>query len=237
MTESEPESVDPALLGALRADFEPVAAVARERVAERLASSVGTLSLGRPLSAPLTPSPVGWARARSLSWLASFVLGGLCGAGLYGALRAEPAPRVIYIERATPPASVLPLVAASAAPTALPAPTEVKAPIAVSNASATPSASGARSAFANLAEQQALLDLARAAFARSDYPTTLALLKTHFQRFPKSVLSEEREALEIKALAGSGRSAEAHARAARFSANFPQSLLLPSINDSLHDNP
>jgi len=90
---------------------------------------------------------------------------------------------------------------------------------------------------ADLAEQQALLDQARAAFARSDYPNTLALLHTHHQRFAKSLLGEERAALEIKALAASGGKAEARASATRFRAQFPQSLLLPSVNDSVHDNP
>ncbi len=177
-------------------------------------------------------------RGHALSLVASFVLGGLCGAGIYGALRAPPPARVVYVERpAASSASPMsePIVVASAAASA--APPLAKQSGVVSSANPSPSASNARPGFANLAEQQALLDLARAAHITSDYPATLALLKAHFQRFPKSVLGEEREALEIKALAASGRIVEAQARAARFKAQFPQSVLLPSVNDSLTTNP
>jgi len=61
----------------------------------------------------------------------------------------------------------------------------------------------------------------------------LAALKAHFRRYPKSMLGEERAALEIKALAASERRTEAMARAVRFKAQYPQSLLLPSVQDSV----
>ena len=96
---------------------------------------------------------------------------------------------------------------------------------------AAPGASVDRSA--SLAEQQALLDVARQEFAQSDYAQTLKTLALHSARFSKSVLAEEREALWIKALAASDRLPDARARAARFRALYPQSLLLPSIIDSV----
>jgi len=85
----------------------------------------------------------------------------------------------------------------------------------------------------SLAEQQALLDVARASFARSDYTATVRTLAVHSARFPKSALAEEREALQIKALAGTSRMQEARTLATRFRARHPQSLLLPSIQDSV----
>jgi outer membrane protein assembly factor BamD (BamD/ComL family) len=74
--------------------------------------------------------------------------------------------------------------------------------------------------------------VARRAFGLGDYAKALQALQAHFRRFPTSVLAEEREALEIKTLAASGRVAEARSRAARFAARFPQSLFLRSIDES-----
>jgi len=74
MNEPEQDSVEPALLGALRADFAPVARAPRERIAQHLSNSVGTLTLshgfpnGRPsargswLGASARPSNLGRQR-------------------------------------------------------------------------------------------------------------------------------------------------------------------------------
>jgi len=236
MTESDLEPLDPALIAGLRSDFERADTVVRERVSARLASSVGALTLQRALSESGSLRPTRLLRAHSLAIITSFALGGLCGAGLYGALRPPPPTRVVYVERPTAnsiPASTSTTAQSGTAPALSAAPPVAKPPLAGGAERPAP----VRAGFANLAEQQALLDVARGAFARSDYSTTLDLLKTHFQRFPKSVLGEEREALAIKALAASGRRAEAQARALRFKAQFPQSLLMPSLNDSLQANP
>ena len=240
MNEPEQDSIDPALLGALRADFAPVARAPRERIWQHLSNGVGTLALSHALPNRRASARGRWLRASVPRLVSSFVIGGLCGAVAYGRLRPAEAPRVVYVERPTASAA-LPIRApgvSSAAPSTLSAPFEPEPPASAANPrSATPRASAAHSGLADLAEQQALLDQARAAFGRSDYPSTLALLHRHYQRFAKSVLGEERAALVIKALAASGRMAEARANAQRFKAQFPQSLLLPSVNDSLHDNP
>jgi len=239
MNEPEQDSIDPALLDALRADFAPVPGVARERILQHLSSSVGTLALSHALPNGRASARRRWLRA-SPRLVSSFVIGGLCGAFAYGGLRPTEAPRVVYVER--PPASATLAIrapgASSAAPPTPSAPFEPEPPASAANPrSATSGASAAHSGLADLAQQQALLDQARAAFGRSDYPSALALLHRHHQRFAKSLLGEERAALEIKALAASGRMAEARASAQRFKAQFPQSLLLPSVNDSVHDNP
>src|SRR3982751_1229762 len=119
MTESEQEPCELELISSLRADYQPVEAGARERVAARLTSSVGALSINRPLA-----SSQPWSLARVLSLAGSFVIGGLCGAGLYGELRAPAPGPVVYVERpalsAVPPA--LPLPNARVAVSAEPAP-------------------------------------------------------------------------------------------------------------------
>jgi len=207
---------------------------ATQRIAARLSRSIGMPSGG---SAPAAVQALPWIRPLQL--VTSFVVGGLVGAGLYGALRA---PRVeqVYVER--PPASVQAAVnSAGPVPTAVPATDagseapQVASPLlsAAPPVARTPAANAAGDRLASLGEQQALLDVARAGFARSDYAATLKTLAVHSARFPTSVLSEEREALQIKALAASGRLPEARILAARFQARHPQSLLLPSIKDSV----
>jgi len=240
MKEPEQDAIEPALLGALRADFAPVVRAPRQRIAQHLSNSVGTLTLSHAFPNARASARGSSLRASAPHLLSSFFIGGLCGAVAYGSLRPAAAPRVVYVER--PNVSAMLRTPAPSARRAAPptpsAPFEPEPPAgAVNPRSTTPGASVAHSGFSDLAEQQALLDQARAAFARSDYPITLALLHTHYQRFAKSLLGEERAALEIKALAASGRTAEAQASATRFKAQFPKSFLLPSVNDSLHDNP
>ena len=86
---------------------------------------------------------------------------------------------------------------------------------------------------ASLAAQRALLEEARAALGRGDSQAALQAVETHAQRYPNSVLLEEREALAIKALASAGRYAEAKTRAARFRTRYPQSIMLPAIDEVL----
>ena len=214
-------------LAQLRADVVLPDAEAAQRVSARLSRTIGALAPGAS-SLPRR----GFRLAQPLQIVAGFVTGGVVGALLYGALR-PPKVESVYVER---PAVSASSPAASAPPEAAPpelAPRPSSRPAALPQA---PLASAPRISvdrLASLAEQQALLDDARVAFARSDYTQTLQILATHAARFPKSVLAEEREALQIKALAGSDRQPEARARATRFQARYPQSLLLPSIKDSV----
>jgi len=220
-------------LAQLRADVAVPDEDATRRIAARLSRSIGA-----PAVASGTPSPHGFPRFRSLQLVTSFVVGGIVGAGLYGALRAPRVERV-YVQR--PPAPSQPMVSSaapfsSAAPVTsavLAVPPLAPPPLSSARSTALASASAAGDRSASLAEQQALLDIARAAFARADYSATLRTLDSHSARFPKSVLAEEREALQIKALAASARLPEARSLAARFQARHPQSLLLPSIKDSV----
>ncbi len=237
MTDPDQDRVDPEMLALLRADFAHAGVAVKERVSSRLAQSVGVLALSGGAHAGLgaRPSAGPWLalRAHPLGFFASFALGAACGAGLYAAARRPAPERVVYVDHPV-------WQAAPAVSSAEPAPEDSEALPALAPPARSPSAvvpalsaSGDRGGLASLAEQQALLDLARSAFAHSDYAATLAALSTHFQRYPRSVLGEEREALDIKALSAAGRTAEAKARAARFKAQFPQSLLLPSVQDSV----
>jgi hypothetical protein len=206
----------------LRSDVVVPDAAAKRRIAARLSGSISALPRG---SARGGQRAFPWSQPVRLA--VSFVLGGMAGAGLYGALRPPKVER-IYLER---PAASAPVPTAKVIPDAAP----FEPPLASSRLAAPVSAPSAVvvDRKASLAEQQALLDVARVAFARGKYPQTLQTLAAHSARFPKSVLAEEREALQIKALAASDRLPEARTRALRFKAQFPQSLLLPSIKDSV----
>jgi hypothetical protein len=84
-----------------------------------------------------------------------------------------------------------------------------------------------------LAQERALLDVARTALGRGDGQATLTALAKHAQRFPNGQLAEEREALGIQALLLLKRNDEARARGARFRQRYPGSVLLPAIEAAL----
>jgi hypothetical protein len=71
-----------------------------------------------------------------------------------------------------------------------------------------------------------LLQRAQVAYAGRDFSGALVLLAEHARRFPKGRLAEEREALRIRSLAGSGREDEARRATAAFGVRFPRSVLL-----------
>jgi hypothetical protein len=65
----------------------------------------------------------------------------------------------------------------------------------------------------------------------------LDALRLHGQRYPRSVLSQEREALTVKALVAAGRHAEARAAATTFSQRHPESMLLDSVQNAIRSIP
>ena len=74
-----------------------------------------------------------------------------------------------------------------------------------------------------------LLQRAHAAYTRRDFSVALALVAEHTRRFPRGHLAEQREALRVRSLAGSGRADEAERAAAAFAIQFPRSVLLPRV--------
>src|SRR5688572_30701947 len=99
MTDSDPTSPEPELLALLRADVSNPEHEVRARVSNRLAHSVGLAALS---SAAEASTKSGWltaVRGHSLGFVASFVLGGACGAGLFAALQRATAPERVYLDR------------------------------------------------------------------------------------------------------------------------------------------
>lgn len=180
----------------------------------------------------------------ALAVVGAFAAGTLTGGVVVIAARSEtPAPSAPRVampsERSTstPPAEIpnvplsatvaidrspVPSVAIEALPSA-------KVPPVV----ATPESSAGSAA--GLAAERALLDIARAAFARGEPNEALVAAQRHAKDYPQGVLTEERDALAIRALAAMGRRDEASARAQKFRTKYPKSLLLPAIDSALRD--
>jgi hypothetical protein len=74
-----------------------------------------------------------------------------------------------------------------------------------------------------------LLQRAHGAYTRRDFSAALTLIAEHARRFPYGHLAEQREALRVRSLAGSGRADEARRVAAAFAIQFPRSVLLPRV--------
>jgi hypothetical protein len=154
-----------------------------------------------------------------------WLMGGITGAALYRAWRPSEV-RVMYVDR--------PIANPLTSP-----PVPVSLPFGVTSATAAPSAadraspSSAVVASSDLARERALLDVARADAAHGEPAQVLAVVAQHRAQFPRGRLSEEREALAIRALSALGRTAEARARAQAFRAAYPNSFLTPALESAL----
>ena len=90
---------------------------------------------------------------------------------------------------------------------------------------------------AALAAESALLDKACVALARGDAQGALRALAEHRREFAAGALVEEREALEVKALARGGDLEGARRQARRFERQFPRSVQLESIARAVGERP
>jgi len=214
---------------------------AKQRVYGALLASLEVAAAAGIAAAPKPPAsvhrallPAGVVDSKTVAIAASiWLLGGVTGAALYGALRPSQV-RVVYVERPVPASSVAialsePAVTTpngSAAPTA-------SSPSATGHPALPLASSLARGTGSELAQERALLDLARANAARGEPALALAQVEKHRAQFPQGHLTEEREALGIRALLSLGRTQEAQNRAQAFRAAYPHSFLLPVIDSAL----
>lgn len=168
----------------------------------------------------------------ALSPLLKLVIGASLGAlGLAGALFAvQRAHRNVGAGRA-------PLVVTSAPSAVVSAP---EPPARASREPAVPSAAApsplrtpatASSSAPAVGESEAkLLERARRELGASP-ALALTLANEHARRFPRGMLSQEREVIAIAALRRLGRIAEAEARAARFDRSYPNSAHQRTVDD------
>jgi hypothetical protein len=194
--------------------------------------------------APVSPQGVGAATAAGMlshplaSGALGFVLGGIVG----GATVASLLPHGSLPGSA--PATSVSAALSWSAPSALPdAPSAAASVVEIES---LPTASNTtvaveptvRSADAgattavrdtDLNTERSLLDEARTSLMRGRGPAAINALQRHAQQYPRGKLSQEREALFIQALASTGQTDQARARAALFRKQFPTSLLLPAV--------
>ena len=224
MTEHEP--LDPALAALFAKEPVPApSAASRARVLRRAGAAIAMGAV-----APHTASAAKTFGVRSLALAAgTIVLGGAVGASLALALRSEPPPRTIYVERptptvVTPPTAEAPSAVVVAEPTGEPA----RKPL------PTPSTSSATD---TLGVERAIIDDARAKLASGDADAALRRLDEHARRFPKARLEEEREALAIQALANAGRPEDARVRARTFRERWPKSVYAAAVDVTMKSIP
>ncbi|HEV3189209.1 MAG TPA: hypothetical protein VGY54_01860 [Polyangiaceae bacterium] len=233
----------PPLTDSVRALVRRVAAIeaapqgARARVLARVEAVIGPPNGGggyssgaRPVAEP-AEAPRHAALPRVLPLAASFALGGALGATLMHSVMRRSASnepeRVVYVERTPATAFATTSVESAASP---PSQASVPAPAAPQRA---PFA-GTRN---QLAEERALLDVARGALEREDAAQALAAIEKHERTFANGILVQEREAMAIRALVMMGRVDDARARAGRFRKHFPDSVLLPTIESTISSVP
>jgi len=195
-------------------EIQPLSATVRARA---MARARAALVAGTPTrrSAPTPARRTRWAAAAALLCLIS---GGVGVAAYQVRARLTKTPQ----EQPAPP----PVVKAAAPAPVKPAQPIAEVPTPPETAVGTPHLSRTDAARAELR----LLRQARAAVAREDYAAALPPIAEHARRFKDGRLSEEREALRVKALAALGRTDDARRAAVAFRARFPRSVLLSAVN-------
>jgi hypothetical protein len=192
----------------------------RERVLERLARSVGPGGGGES-----GPAPSSGSLGRALPILAALATGGVLGGAIMAAVRP---PQIVYVDRVVP-----------SAPSASPARNEdvtddtailINVDGGMPTAAPTAAPSAARDA---LAEERAILDVARTALGRNDGAHAMEAVERHARLYSRGQMAEEREAIAVQALVKLGRKEEAAARGARFRARYPNSVLMGVIDVAL----
>ena len=216
-----------ALLESSRA-VQPVSDAVRERVVERARAYVADApAVLASRAAPLISAPRSWPRiaAAAAAFLALVAAGAVAALRGHVPLQQDVAPRPSS-PAVTPPAARAPAVRSPSLPTV-----EEMAP-ATEPPATEPLTSPPRPRESYAAELR-LLRHANLAYARGDFPGALKALAEHSRRFPKGRLAEERDALRVRSLVGSGRTSEARRAADAFGRRFPRSVLLPRIEAAL----
>ncbi len=88
-----------------------------------------------------------------------------------------------------------------------------------------------------LADENALIEAARASLGNRDAAGAAVLLEKHARLHPAGQMEEEREALWVQVLVAQGRGAAARARATDFQKRFPHSIQLEVVSAALETIP
>lgn len=207
-----PLSPETEVLLAHERDIAPVPSSVRDRAMTRARASLRTSGVNTPVI-PRAPTRARWAIAAGMLGFASVAM----GAAAYQIRVRWNKPAADAPAVPVPPPAVAP-VSAKAAPPSEPTAGPERVMSAPRSARVVVSADELR-----------LLRQARAAVARQDFSGALPPLAEHARRFKDGRMTEEREALRVKALAGLGRTDEARRAAGQFESHFPRSVLLPAV--------
>lgn len=235
-------------------DDEELERVALSRVRERLAISLTSQGMHDAALEDYERAPQALVATRQRSkwrWgarsgaLAALAVGTALGASGHAIVsliveRAAPAPKTQVVQPATPPLHApQPAKFSQAAPPPAPEPGAIP----LDESSPSPPRARLQKAVTTAPAVEGgfdpelrELEVARRAVATNP-SQALAALRLHGQRYPRSVLSQEREALTVKALVAAGRQAEARAAAASFGQRYPDSMLLDSVQNAIRSIP
>jgi hypothetical protein len=235
----EMDRADALLLEALRSADDTADDAALSRVRQRLyeAAKPRVLAASRAARRPR------WGARGGL--VSALLVGTALGAGGHAVVSYVVAPRAVEVTPivASAPANRPPGSVASRGPARDSAsdgrqtPADVASPPPTATPPRSVAVTSARSTPPDFDAELRGLEDARRALGAGDAATALALLARHAERYPKSMLVQEREALVIKALVGAGRRAEARAAAERFVTKYPRSLLLDSVTAAVGSIP
>lgn len=216
----------------------------KARALERAQAAVPgerTSSIGlRRANLAVAKHPRRWLRTLPLI-AASLALVSLAIAGVGAYVSTPSSNDTVPSERMPLPAA--PQVQRLASAPSLPAPTAPEAAASSPGAIERVAAPRAEAAPASLPEgprslnikqyatELALLEPARSSIGRGDYAAALTAINQHRREFPSSQLSEEREALRIRALWGLGQQSAALSAAKSFRKHYPRSSLLSWLQE------
>jgi hypothetical protein len=195
----------------------PLPDVVRARAVSRARATVAAGAADAPTVSAASP-----ARGRVLRVALAACLTLLAGAaGAVAALRVGALERF----REAPPPSPRAVAPAHVVPADPGSPSLAPEP----QVTVKPRPSRQPSAQESYAAELRLLHRAQVAYASEDFSAALVLVAEHARRFPNGRLTEEREALRVRSLVGSGRTEDARRATAAFAARFPRSVLLPRL--------
>jgi hypothetical protein len=202
-------------------------AALKQRVIERARAALEDRPSGillKPADSAAITSRASRAPRTILLVAAAVAVAGLAaaGAGFYTAEKA-PLPGVAQVVVAPHRPAVAP---APARPAPESAPPVSETPPAHPT-SAAPAVEAPKSASASsYALELGLLEPARQSIARGDFGAALGAIAQHQREYPRGQLTEEREALRVRALWGMGKQGQAESAAGAFRKRYPRSGLL-----------
>lgn len=214
--------------------------LARGRKVRPLPELVRARALSRARKVARTPVLVDAPRAHRAPFagraaMAAAIVLGIAGVA-FALRQSSPRPSestgAALVVASVPQSSALPAKPELSALPALP-PESALAPA----ASAPRLVARARSSAASTDSESELMRRAHAAYAERNFGSALRLVGEHAKKFPRGVLSEEREALRVRSLAAAGQTADARRAAIAFAQRFPRSVLLARIQAFAGPNP